>query len=58
MSTDEIMPKKCVMCERLSGMFGIALGLVVLLIGIDLLTDGGISKMISGGLREVESDES
>jgi hypothetical protein len=54
---DEIMPpaeepKRCVMCERMTGVFGILLGTVILLIAIDILSNGGISNLISGGAKD------
>lgn len=55
MPTEE--PKRCVMCERVSGIFGILLGAIVLFIGIDILTNGAISGLISGR-AEVTGDES
>jgi len=58
---DEIMPteepkKRCVMCERASGIFGLLLGSIILFIAIDTLTGGKIAAMISG--RVEANDES
>jgi len=48
-------PKRCVMCEKLGGIFGILFGSILLLISIDLLTGGAISGLLG---RTVDDDES
>jgi hypothetical protein len=41
-----IMDKKCVLCDRIWGVFGIALGVLIIGIGADLLSGGVISRLI------------
>lgn len=48
---------KCKLCETMSGVFGILLGTVILLISVDLLIGGRISSLISGGHVETEAEE-
>jgi len=45
--------KKCVLCDRIWGLFGIALGIVFLYISFDVLTDGRITTALS---RRKEAD--
>ena len=44
----------CVMCEKVGAIFGIILGTALLFVGIDLLTGGYLSSMISGGKADDE----
>jgi len=56
----ETEPKRCILCERVSGIFGLLLGTVILFIAIDVLSGGRLSDMIGGGIEEevTEDDES
>lgn len=45
----ETEKKKCTLCERLGGVFGVLLGGILLFISIDVLTGGKLSTLISGG---------
>jgi hypothetical protein len=38
--------EKCLFCDRIWGVFGVALGGLILLIGMDLLSGGSISRMV------------
>lgn len=38
--------EKCIFCDRIWGVFGVALGGLILLIGMDLLSGGSISRMV------------
>jgi hypothetical protein len=51
-------PKRCILCERVSGIFGLLLGSVILFIAIDVLSGGRLSDMIGGRTEEVPDDES
>ena len=46
---------ECRLCEQVGGLFGILLGAVILFIGIDVLTGGSLSTLISGGVTDDES---
>lgn len=57
----ETEPKRCLLCERVSGVFGLLLGGVILFIAIDVLSGGWLSGMIGGTVIEgevTEDDES
>jgi len=54
----ETEPKRCILCERVSGVFGLLLGTVILFIAIDVLSGGRLSDMIGGGIEgEVTEDD-
>ena len=50
-SSEEVEPSKCVFCDRMLAVFGVALGLVFLYISIDILTGQKLTGMLSGGTR-------
>lgn len=51
------MEKKCVMCDKLWGVFGLLISVAFIYISIDVLTDGAITRVISGSGREAEEVE-
>lgn len=44
--------KECALCGKVLGAFGILLGAVLLLISVDVLTDGGITGLLTGKVSE------
>ena len=48
---------KCVFCDRVWGVFGVALGGLILLIGMDLLSGGSISRMVGKPRPELDVPE-
>jgi hypothetical protein len=46
--------EKCLFCDRVWGVFGVALGGLILLIGMDLLSGGSIGRMV--GKPRLEDD--
>lgn len=57
MDSEEVEPRKCVFCDRMLAVFGVALGLVFLYISIDILTGQKLTGMLSGSRTEVIDSE-
>jgi len=55
---DVTPPKRCIMCERVSGIFGLLLGGIILFIAVDVLSGGKLSNLISGPREVTDNDES
>jgi hypothetical protein len=51
--------RKCRFCDLVWGTVGVTAGFILLYMGVDLLTSGGLSRMISGGFAATsqEGDE-
>lgn len=47
----------CRPCERIWGLFGVAAGLVLLYMGLDLLSGGSLSSVLSGAQRRAVTSE-
>lgn len=47
--------EKCAFCDRIWGVFGVGLGGLLMLIGLDLLSGGTISKMV--GKPRIDGEE-
>lgn len=47
--------RKCVLCDRVWALFGIAIGVVFLYMSIDILTGSKLTSALSGG--KVEGDD-
>jgi hypothetical protein len=43
--------RQCRFCDLVWGTLGVTAGVVLLYMGLDLLTSGGISRMISGNYK-------
>ena len=50
------MDKKCVFCDRIWGVFGVALGGLIMLIGFDLLSGGALARVIGTPAPVKDSD--
>jgi hypothetical protein len=47
--------KECRACDRVWGVFGVIVGAGILVIGIDLVTGGAITRALTGGARHLAS---
>lgn len=50
--------EECRFCDRIWGVFGVATGALILLIGLDLLSGGTIGRMVGKPSARVVSDDS
>jgi hypothetical protein len=51
-------PRTCLFCERVWGLVGVAAGLAILFIGVDLMLGGGLTRALFGRpLMEAGADE-
>lgn len=48
--------EKCEFCDRVWGVFGVATGALVFLIGMDLLSGGFISRLVGKPVAGIDSD--
>jgi len=53
----DIKEDGCAFCDRVWGVMGIGLGVLITLIGFDLLSGGFVSRLIGTPKTAIESDE-